>query len=165
MDQVLEGTGKTIQIHTTRERQQRWLVNSRSCERILNAMTTRTVNNMPAHLGWAHKMSSQHHTGNWRLAAKDVIEMLLMPSIIVDGYPGELSTRPEFRVMELHQLYFDFIAPFWEEDRLNPSKQLKRTYKYVESEVDNLIDKRNESRLLRKASKRGMLSLSTWLSI
>jgi hypothetical protein len=28
MDQVLEGTGETIRIHTTRERQQRWLVNS-----------------------------------------------------------------------------------------------------------------------------------------
>jgi hypothetical protein len=116
-------------------------------------MSTMPVDSRPALLVWAHKMS-QHHTGNWRLAAKDVIEMLLMPSNMVGvrfeadlgkyfevtmqwhAYPGELSTQPVFRVMELHQLYFDFIAPFWEEARLNPSKQLKRTYKYVESEVD-----------------------------
>ena len=128
MDRVLEGTGKTIRIHTTRERQQRWLVNSRSCERILHAMATKTVDDKPALLVWAHEMS-QHHTGNWRLAAKDVVEMISMPNIMVGvhfeadlgqyfevtmkwhGYPGELSTQPGFRVMELHQLYFDYIAP------------------------------------------------------
>jgi hypothetical protein len=48
MDQVLEGTGCVIRIHTTRERQQRWLVNSRSCERILHAMTTKMMDGMPA---------------------------------------------------------------------------------------------------------------------
>jgi hypothetical protein len=56
--------------------------------------------------------------------------------LMLHAYPGELSLRPGFCVMELHQLYFDFIAPFWEEARLNPSKQLKRTYKYLESKVD-----------------------------
>jgi hypothetical protein len=149
MDQVLEDTGRMIRVHTTRERQQRLLVNSCSCEWTLNAMATMTVDKEPALLVWAHMMS-QHHTGNWRLAAKDVIEMLSIPNIMVGvhfeanlghyfevtmqwhAYPGELSTQPGFRVMEVHQLYFDFIAPFLEEARLNPSKQLKRTYKYLE---------------------------------
>jgi hypothetical protein len=106
-------------------------------------MTTKTMDGMPALLVWAQEML-QHHTGNWRLAAKDVVEMLSMPSVMVGvvhfeadlgryfevtmqwhAYPGELSTRPGFCVMELHQLYFDYITPFWEEARLNPRKQLE----------------------------------------
>jgi hypothetical protein len=38
--------------------------------------------------------------------------------------------------MELHQLYFDYIMPFWEEARLNPRKQLEQMYTYLESEVN-----------------------------
>jgi hypothetical protein len=82
--------------------------------------------------------------------------MLTMPSIMVrvyfeanlgqyfevimhwHRYPEELSW---FCIMlQLHQLYFNFIAPFWEKARLNPRNQLKQTYtKYVESQqVDEL---------------------------
>ena len=48
-------------------------------------MATKTGDDKPALLVWAHKMS-QHHTSNWRLAAKDVVEMLSMPSIMVGVY-------------------------------------------------------------------------------
>jgi hypothetical protein len=81
MDQVLEGTGETRRIHMTKERQL-WLVNSRSCERILHAMMTKTMNGTPGLLVWAQEMS-QHHTRNWRLAARDVMEMFSMPSVMV----------------------------------------------------------------------------------
>ena len=75
------------------------------------------------------------------------------------AYPGELSTRPGFRVMELHQLYFDSIAPFWEEARVNPKKQLQQHTIIWRWKSKNRIDKKSES-TLRKALARDMLSLS-----
>jgi hypothetical protein len=99
IDQVLEGTGERTQIHTTKERQQRWLLNSQPCERILHVMMTKTMYGMPALLVWAHKML-QHHTGNWRLAARDVVEMLSMPSVMV-GVHFEANLGQYFEVTML----------------------------------------------------------------
>ena len=138
-------------------------------------MATKTVDDQPALLIWAHEMS-QHHTGNWRLAAKDVVEMLSMPSIVVGvhfeadlgqyfevtmkwhAHPGELSTRPGFRVMELHQLCFDCIAPFWEEARLNPRTHLERTQKHVDTEVDE-SDRRKKREQIEKGVSKGHAEL------
>ena len=133
-------------------------------------MATKTVDDKPALLVWAHKMM-QLHTGNWRLAAKDVVEMLVMPNTMVGvyfeadlgryfevtmqwhAYPGELSTRSGFRVMELHQLYFDYIAPYWEEARLYPKKKLERTYNYLESEVDEVDQTKKREQIEKGLSK------------
>ena len=64
--------------------------------------------------------------------AQDVIIMLSMPGAIVTLHfeseigcyfavtskwhasPGELFQRSGFRIMELHGLFFEFMAPYWE---------------------------------------------------
>jgi hypothetical protein len=69
--------------------------------------------------------------------AKEVATMLFMPNIIValhfkselgdyfevtsSGHanPGELSTQPGFRMLEMHALWFEFIMPWWEEAKQN----------------------------------------------
>jgi hypothetical protein len=66
-------------------------------ERILRAMAIKTVDNKPALLVWAHKMS-QHHTGNWRLTLKDVAKMLIMPSIMI-GVHFEADLGQYFEVI------------------------------------------------------------------
>jgi hypothetical protein len=120
----------------------------------------------------------EHHTGNWRLAARDVVKMLLMPSMMVGvhfeadlgryfevttqrhAYPGEeLSTRPGFCVVELHQLYFDYIAPFWEEARLNPRKQVERTYTYLESEVNESDRQKKKEQIEKGLHRKGHAEL------
>jgi hypothetical protein len=55
-------------------------------------------------------------------------------------------------------LYFDFIAPFWEEARLNPRKQLERTYKYVESVVDK-SDKQKKREQIERGVRKGHAEL------
>jgi hypothetical protein len=60
--------------------------------------------------------------------------------------------------MELHQLYFYYIAPFWEEARLNPRKQLEQTYSYYESEV-NASDCQKEQEQIEEGLCKGHAQL------
>eukprot|EP00978_Attheya_sp_CCMP212_P020213 scaffold57562_cov32-Attheya_sp.AAC.1 len=162
MNKVLEDTDLHIHVHTERKRQQRWMVVQRMCQWIIDAMSIVTANGEPAMVAWAHAMVD-YHDGYQKQASKDVLVMLLMPDIVAalmfeadlgnyfevtmkwHASPGELSTRPGFRVMELFQLYFDFMVPFWEEARTNPrTKTFKQTFEYIEA---NILD---EAKKIRK---------------
>jgi hypothetical protein len=123
-------------------------------------MATKTVGNKPALLVWAHKML-QHHTGNWRLAPKDVVKMLIMPSIMVGvhfeanlgqysdvtiqwhAYPGEFSTQPGFRIMELHQNCTLYLLP-----------HSGRKPGYVESQVNELDQQKKCEQIEKGIRKR-----------
>ena len=48
---------------------------------------------------------------------------------------GELSTRPGFRMLEMHTLWFEFIMPWWEEAKQNPALRFPKTFEYLNSEV------------------------------
>lgn len=53
MDHVLEGTGKSITVKSTRERQARWISNQRASRWILEAMETETTGGTDALSAWA----------------------------------------------------------------------------------------------------------------
>ena len=87
--------------------------------------------------------------------AKDVVEMLLLPEIMValnferetglyfevtskwHSSPGQLSARPGFRMFEIHSLWFEFISPWWEAVKANPSSRFSITMKAIEK-INNL---------------------------
>ena len=48
------------------------------------------------------------------------------------AYPGELCTRPGFRMIKLHHLMFEYIMPFWESATANPKDQFKNTFELIE---------------------------------
>ncbi|KAL7526386.1 hypothetical protein ACHAXR_001468, partial [Thalassiosira sp. AJA248-18] len=49
------------------------------------------------------------------------------------AYPGEMSTRPGFRTLELHHLLFEHILPFWEGAKKDPKGRFPLTYALVDA--------------------------------
>jgi hypothetical protein len=96
MGTVLEGTENTFRIKTTRERQQRWLVNQRQALFVLSGLAIMTANGEPALLAWAHYM--YEHSDGWvKRASKEVVLMFLMPEIIVAlHFEAEVGESFEF---------------------------------------------------------------------
>ena len=153
MNAVLEGTGKSLTVKAVRERQQRWLANQRNAHWVLGAMEMKTVEGKPALVAWAQRVREYSNNQIIRRIAKEVATMLLMPAIIValhfeselgnyfevtsnwHAMPGELSTRPGFRMLEMHTLWFEFIMPWWEEAKQNPALRFPKTFEYLNSEV------------------------------
>jgi hypothetical protein len=107
-----------------------------------------TADGVPALLAWALYM--YEHSDSWvKRASMEVVTMLLMPEIIVAIHfeaevgeyfevtsrwhcmPGALYTRPGFRVFEIHDLYFGFMAPWWELAIRYPEQQFQKTFNYL----------------------------------
>lgn len=148
-DAVLNGTGHKYKIQTSRERQQRWLVNQRHAKRVIKGLELLgTDADESFWLKWARYMHER--TSGWkRRSLGETITMLLMPSIIVSIYfeselgdyfevtyewhanPGALCNRPGFRMMEYHQLYFEYIAPWWKRAKEEPQKNFPKTFAYL----------------------------------
>eukprot|EP00978_Attheya_sp_CCMP212_P000714 scaffold1423_cov39-Attheya_sp.AAC.1 len=63
MDTVLLGTNNTLKVRTTRERQQRWLVNQRQASFVISGQTIMTTDGVPALLAWALYM--YEHSDSW----------------------------------------------------------------------------------------------------
>eukprot|EP00957_Ditylum_brightwellii_P093091 7087460-Ditylum_brightwellii.AAC.1 len=83
--------------------------------------------------------------------------MLMLPEIIVGlhferemglyfevtskwhGTPGSLSTHYEFQLLELHALWFEFIAPWWKSSTTNLKKNFSKTFETVATIPDKDI--------------------------
>jgi hypothetical protein len=72
MATVLEGTGNKFTLHTTRERQQRWLVNQRQAAHVLQGLEMKTKDDVPALVAWAHYMV-EHSDGWVKRAASEAL--------------------------------------------------------------------------------------------
>ena len=46
--------------------------------------------------------------------------------------PGPHNTRSGFRMMEIHNHYFDFELPWWNQVNDSPRLHMPNTYKYIE---------------------------------
>ena len=116
-----------------RERRvQRWLANQRNSSWVVETMQEKDENGIPILIKWAHSCGDYASAEMARIIAKDVVVMLCMPEVLValnferemglyfevtsrfHGQPGRLSSRPGFRAMELHSLWFEFVCPWWE---------------------------------------------------
>ena len=121
MDDLLVNSHVKIKIKVMRERQQRWLANQRNASWVIETLRHK-INEKPVLVLWAHMVGDHAASDNARLIAKDVVEMLVTPEVIIalnferemglyfevtskwHGSPGCLATRPGFTVMEIHNL-------------------------------------------------------------
>jgi hypothetical protein len=115
-------------------------------------------------LAWAQRVCEYSHNQIIRRIAKEVATMLFMPEIVLalhfesklgnyfgvtsswHANPSKLSTQPGFRMLEMHALWFEFIMPWWEEAKQNPSLRFTKTFECLNSEVkvDDHILKRKQ---------------------
>ena len=49
---------------------------------------------------------------------------------------GPSHTRSGFRMMEIHDLYFDYELPWWNEANAAPMSKLPKTMKYLEENFE-----------------------------
>ena len=82
MDELLEATDMNIKIKVMRERVQQWLANQRNASWIVE-MYNQKIDNESVLILWAHAVGNHSNSENVKTIAKDVIEMLLMPQIII----------------------------------------------------------------------------------
>jgi len=149
-------------IKTMRERMQRWLVNGRNAKHILEGFDL-YLHDAPSNFWvcWATKYLPLV-TGWKKTVLEEIIRYFMMDDIIValqfeaelvdyfevtyqwHAYPGELCTLPGFRTMELHNLLFDFIIPFWESARTNPEDRFPKTYARIKKMEEKSRDKHDD---------------------
>ena len=156
MDKLMENSSTTITIKTMRERVQRWLANQRNSSWVVETLEEKSDDDTPVLIQWAHSCGDYSTSELTRVIAKDVVEMLLMPEILValnferemglyfevtskfHGQPGTLSDRPGFRAMELHTFWFEFVCKWWEGARLEPEKKhFKQTFECINTIANN----------------------------
>ena len=156
MDKLMENSSTTITIKTMRGRVQRWLANQRNSSWVVETLEEKSDDNTPVLIQWAHSCGDYSTSELTRVIAKDVVEMLLMPEILValnfereiglyfevtskfHGQPGTLSDRPGFRAMELHTFWFEFVCKWWEGARLEPEKKhFKQTFECINTIANN----------------------------
>ena len=112
------------------KRQQRWLASHRNTSWVIKTLHHK-INDKPVLVLWAHMVGDHAVSDNTHQIAKDVVETLVTPEVIValnferemglyfevtskwHGSPGYLATCPGFRGLEIHNLWFEFTLPWW----------------------------------------------------
>ena len=156
---MLQDTDRHLKIKVVRERPQRWLANQRNASWVIEAMKIVTSDGTPALVSWALMSGNKTNLETTRLIANDVVQMLLMPEIMValnferemglyfevtskwHGSPGELCSRPGFRFLELHTLWFEFIAPWWNRSVSSTADNFSETLRSIENIADEDVRK------------------------
>lgn len=153
-DEVLKNSRFQYKIQAVKERQQRWMVNAKWAARIVQGLEI-DVDGYNFWVKWAQFIWER--SSGWRSEACGmVVLMMLMPEITLGFYfekdlgkyfevthqwhseVGELCTRPGFRSLELHHLYFDWIAPYWEGAMNDPeTDRFKGTFDHLQNKIIN----------------------------
>ena len=147
---------------------QRWLVNQRSCQRILKEL--------PVYYRWATMMHERLLVTNWRRrVAGEVARMLLLPEILValhfeaelglffeqtmrwHSTPGELYCRAGFRMLEIHRLYHNYIIPWWQGAYESPKLRFPKTYEYLEHHIADGVSRDRKKRQIEAGIKAGYM--------
>ena len=151
MDKLLKNSSTTIAIKTLRERVQRWLANQRNSSWVVEIMQEKDEDGTPILIKWAHSCGDYQSTEMAITISKDVVAMLFMQEILValnfervmglhfevtsrfHNQPGRLSSRPGFRAMILHSLWFKFVCPWWESSVLQKPEddKFKNTFRCI----------------------------------
>lgn len=107
----------------------------------IETMKTKTTDGVMCLSAWALYFHNHSKTDWKRRAGKEVATWLesdliqfglIAEAEVGDAYfahtyywhnrPGALHTRPGFRMMEVHELYFGFMLPFWTTALTTPEK-------------------------------------------
>ena len=149
MDMVMTKQKKIV-VRTWHERQQRWLVNQLFARRVLAMTTCSEGFGTMCLIDWALYFANQNLSSWKSCVGKEVATWLSMTAIVLgmhfeselgnyfkDIYawnkrPRPHNTRYGFRMMEIHNLYFDFDLPWWNQFNDSPRLHMPNTYEYLE---------------------------------
>ncbi|KAL7541570.1 hypothetical protein ACHAWF_006970, partial [Thalassiosira exigua] len=148
-NKILEELEIEYKIKTIRERIQRWLCNGRNAKYILEGFDL----DLPDGNFWVLWAKEYHQfVDSWKkLALEEIVRFFLMEEIVVGlqfeaelvdyfevtsawhAYPGELTSRPGFRMMEFPKLLREFIAPWWLLAVESPEERFPKTFARIEA--------------------------------
>ena len=160
-----------LKFHTTRERQERWLVNNDFSGRVLLYMEAEAANGQPLLIEWAKEMHFRS-TSDWvKRAAGELVEFLLMPEIIV-GFHAEneigdyfrITTKfykscgvdgslPGFNTLDFIFFYHDTILPYWRIALSNPEKKMSKTFGYIDDNFSQKQEREFQKNIVKEGLK------------
>lgn len=167
MDEVMEGAGESVHVKTDKERQQRWLVNQRNAKRILGLLEILSSTGIPCLVAWGMSFANWSRSAWKRRVGGEVATWLSMPEIILGLHfeaelgeyyettyywhnrPGPLNTRSGFRMTEVHDLYFRFMLPWWNDAVKTPESKLPKTIKYLDDNFHGTDNNKRKEQILR----------------
>ena len=165
MDRVMEGTNHDrILLKTWRERQQRWLVNQRYAAYILKLLVVYTSSGIVCLVAWAMYFANFARSDWKRRVGKEIATWISMPAIILGltfeaelgnyfeqayawhNRTGPFHTRSGFRMMEIHDYFWNFELPWWQTANDNPRLVMPKTMEYLEHNFtgDELVTRRKQ---------------------
>ncbi len=144
-----------------RARDQRWLANQRNCLWIKQGMEILTIDGVPALLAWARSMALYVLKSTPHAIIDDIIAMLSLKAIMIAIYfeaevgryfevtmfwhvQCDESTRPGFRMMDVHGLLSDYLIPFWNKANTDPMSHFSDIFRYI-----NMLNLPNEMKTLK----------------
>ena len=183
MNEVMEDSNKppsTYKLKTDRERQQRWLVNQRNAKRILTFLQVTNAFGIPCIIAWAMAFYNWSRSEWQRRVGGEIALWASMPAIVLGlHYEAELgeyfertyywhnragpfNTRPGFRMMEVHDLYFGFMLPYWNEIVEDPASKLPKTMKYLEDNFEGEDKEMRKAQIMRglKAGREELIKMT-----
>ena len=150
MDRVMAGR-PCVQQKTWRERQQRWLVNQRYAAHVVSLLALMNPAGTMCLVAWGLWFANYSRSEWKRRVGKEVALWLSMPSIVLalqfeaelgnyfeQGYSwhnrkGPFHSRSGFRMMEIHDYFWDFEMAWWNAAVDNPSVCMPKTCKYLDA--------------------------------
>ena len=168
MDRVMAG-GPRVRQRTWRERQQRWLVNQRYAAHVLTLIGLVNPEGTMCLVAWGLWFANYSRSAWKRRVGKEVAVWSSMPSILLalhfeaelgnyfeqayswHNRKGPFHSRSGFRMMEIHDYYWDFEMAWWNAAVDNPSLCMPKTMEYLENNFEG-----DELGTRRKQIERGL---------
>ena len=168
MNRVMAG-GPKVKQRTWRERQQRWLVNQRYAAHVVSLLNVTNPSGSMCLVAWWLWFANYSRSPWKRRVGQEVALWSSMPEIILalhfeaelgnyfeQGYSwhnrkGPFHSRSGFRMMEIHDYYWDFEMAWWNAAVDNPGVCMPKTMAYLESNFEG-----NELVTRRKQVERGL---------
>mmetsp|Transcript_5656 Transcript_5656/g.15886 ORF Transcript_5656/g.15886 Transcript_5656/m.15886 type:complete len:972 (+) Transcript_5656:584-3499(+) len=181
MDEVMEGADESVSLKTSRERPQRWLVNQRNAKRVLSYLEMKTrFTLLPSLVAWGIAFHNWSRSEWKRRVGGEVATWLSMPEVILGlHYEAELgeyfeetyywhnrtgpfNSRPGFRMMEVHDLYFHYMLPWWNDAIENPAAKMPKTFAYLDANFEGDEKEKRRAQIVRgiKAGRTELIKMT-----
>ncbi len=163
MDRVMEGRPRVI-LRTWRERQQRWLVNQRYAAFIISILGHVTSNGVMCLVAWGLFFANNNRSTWKKRVGEEIATWISMKPIVMGLHfeaelgnyfeqsyawhnrKGPFHSRSGFRMMEMHDQYWEFMLPWWNRAVSDPHSCMPKTMAYIEAnfEGEDLIKRRKQ---------------------
>ena len=167
MDEAMEGTGKKVKLKTKCERQQRCLVNQRFAAYVLTLLDINTTGGVMCLVAWALHFANNSRTDWMRHVGGEIACWLFIPAIILGLFfdaelgnyfdqsyawmnrTGPFHNRCGFRMLEIHDFFWDFEMPWWNKAVSHPELCMPRTWAYLHNNFEGEEFERRKQQVMR----------------